>query len=95
MPKVIFQSSAGEKEIEVVAGESLLAAADRAGWQLKAACGGAGSCGLCKIKILESVGELNAPTESECAKLGSLNLRVGERLACQVAVGGNLKFEMP
>lgn len=40
------------KTVEVPAGESLLAAARNAGIPLRSDCGGAGSCGKCKVKVL-------------------------------------------
>ena len=59
---------------------------------LPSACGGGGSCGMCKCQVLEGGGEL-LPTET-----GFINRKMAKehwRLGCQVKVKENLKIHVP
>ena len=59
MPKVRFEPSG--REVELAAGESLLRAAIVAGVHVNASCGGAGSCGKCRVAV-ESGAVATEPT---------------------------------
>jgi Na+-transporting NADH:ubiquinone oxidoreductase subunit F len=54
-------------------------------------CGGSGTCGTCKIKILDGGGEI-LPTE--LSLINRKDAREGIRLACQVPVKGNMELEI-
>jgi len=56
------------------------------------ACGGGGTCGQCKVKILEGGGDMLA-TERSLVKRGEA--RDGVRLSCQVPVKGDMNIEVP
>jgi len=59
---------------------------------IPSACGGKGSCGVCKVKVVEGGGAL-LPTE-----VGHINRgesRTGVRLSCQVKVKSDMKIELP
>lgn len=71
-------------------GENLLQAAISAGVRVYASCGGAGTCGTCKVKI-ES-GEV-ATTRTE--KLSDEEYQQGIRQACQSRVMTNLSVYVP
>lgn len=71
-------------------GENLLQAAISAGVRIYASCGGAGTCGTCKVKI-ES-GEV-ATTRTE--KLSDEEYQQGIRQACQSRVMTNLSVYVP
>lgn len=71
-------------------GENLLQAAISAGVRVYASCGGAGTCGTCKVKI-ES-GEV-ATTRTE--KLSDEEYEQGIRQACQSRVMTNLSVYVP
>ncbi|MBU0653788.1 MAG: NADH:ubiquinone reductase (Na(+)-transporting) subunit F [Gammaproteobacteria bacterium] len=82
----------GEKDLVVQPGSKLLGALAEKGLFVSSACGGGGTCGQCKVKVLEGGGTL-LPTEE-----GHINRRqaaCGERLACQVAVKQDMKIEVP
>ena len=51
-----------EKEVAVPAGGKLLGALASGGIYVSSACGGGGSCGQCRVKVLEGGGEI-LPTE--------------------------------
>lgn len=81
------------RRAEVSAGQSLLEAAQAAGVELEAICGGAGSCGACRLRLMD--GELTPPTPNEEAALGGEGLALGFRLACQAVPLSRVKVEVP
>ena len=58
---------------------------------IPSACGGKGSCGVCKVAVHEGGGSL-LPTEE--AHVNRREAREGVRLACQVKVKQNMKIEI-
>ncbi len=74
-------------------GETLLDAARRAGVALAAICGGAGSCGRCRVRVLS--GDVSAPSATETRSLGAEAVDEGMRLACQVHVYSGVKVYVP
>jgi Na+-transporting NADH:ubiquinone oxidoreductase subunit F len=82
----------GEKELDVESGSTLLSTLGSNGIFLPSACGGGGSCGMCKCQILEGGGEI-LPTET-----GFFSRKQQQekwRLACQVKVKEDMKVEVP
>jgi Na+-transporting NADH:ubiquinone oxidoreductase subunit F len=59
---------------------------------LPSACGGGGTCGECKCRVLEGGGDV-LPTET--SKLNRKQIRDHYRLSCQVPVKNNLKILVP
>ena len=82
----------GERDIAVPVGGKLLNVLTGQSLFLPSACGGGGTCGQCKVRILEGGGEL-LPTEK--VHINKRAAREGERLACQVNVDGDLAIEVP
>lgn len=82
----------GAKKLKVEGGQSLLATLNAEGIFIPSACGGKGSCGLCKIKVSEGAGD---PLPTELAWLNSDELKDSVRLACQVKVRNRLRIRMP
>lgn len=72
-------SKDGKRQITCEEGESILAAYRRQGGAVSAVCGGKGSCGKCKIRLVS--GEL-AVTSADRAAFGEDELRKGYRLSC-------------
>lgn len=70
-------------KLTVPAGDKLLGALVDAGIRLPSACGGKGTCGMCRVEVVAG-GE--APLPVETARLGRRDLAEGARLACQVTV---------
>lgn len=81
-----------KKEIEVSPGVSLLAALAQGGIYLPSACGGGGSCGLCKAKVLEGGGQV-LPTE--LAHLSRRQVKEHWRISCQVKVREPMRVWVP
>lgn len=81
------------KLIDLQAGTNLLAAADQSGIYLEGDCAGKGTCGKCRVRIIE--GETGTPTEAEKKHLSRAELDAGWVLACQRPVSSNLTVEVP
>jgi len=82
----------GEKEITVNGGSSLLSTLSNEKLFLPSACGGGGTCGMCKCQVIEGGGSI-LPTETGffTRKQQMDNWRLG----CQVKVRENMKIEIP
>ena len=82
----------GEKEIEVSSGSSLLSTLANEKIFLPSACGGGGTCAMCRCRVTEGGGNI-LPTE-----VGYFTRREQHdhwRLGCQVKVRENMKIEIP
>ena len=80
------------KKINVKTGETLLNSLSNHKIFIPSACGGTGSCGMCKCKVNEGGGEL-LPTEFGHIKKSERRINI--RLACQVKVRNDIKIEVP
>ncbi len=81
-----------EKTLKAPAGASLLTTLANQEIYIPSACGGKGTCGVCKVKVLEGGGAM-LPTEQSHISRGEA--REGVRLSCQVKVKNDLKIEVP
>lgn len=79
----------GAKSFDVPAGSSLLATLGDCGVHLSSACGGKGSCGQCKVQVLEGGGDM-LPTEA--VHFSRKQVKDHWRLGCQVKVKQDLKL---
>lgn len=81
-----------EKTITVNPGSSLLSTLADNNILLPSACGGGGTCAMCKCKVYEGGGEV-LPTETN--HLNRKQVADHLRLACQVKVKENMKIQIP
>ena len=81
------------RRIEVEPGTNLLEAAQRAGIEMVASCGGLGICSTCKVSIVQ--GRVTVPTETELEELGREQIAAGFRLACQTEPLEDVRVEIP
>jgi Na+-transporting NADH:ubiquinone oxidoreductase subunit F len=81
-----------EKSIQVPTGATLLAALAKNDILLPSACGGKGSCGVCKCKVTEGGRDI-LPTE--LAHLSRQEKFDNIRLACQLKVKEDMKIRIP
>ncbi len=84
--------NAGEREMEVEGGQSLLSALYENDIFIPSACGGRGSCSYCKVTVLSGGGPV-LPTETPY--LSRAEVRANMRLACQVKVRKDLELRIP
>ncbi|CAB1079512.1 hypothetical protein JY97_13355 [Alkalispirochaeta odontotermitis] len=85
-----------DRKITAENGQTLLEVLIGAGIFLRTDCGGKGSCGKCRVKIVAGATEGAAPVdESELKILGQSEFSKGVRLACRLAISGNIKLKIP
>lgn len=82
----------GDSDLEVAAGSKLLGTLADQGIFIPSACGGGGTCGQCKVAVLEGGGSL-LPTEA--STISKREAAEHQRLACQVTVDGDLDIHVP
>ena len=91
MAKVIFQlEGAGCVEIEANIGDNLLELARRANVAIDAPCSGNGSCGKCRVQLLEG----NVDTIPS-RHISPEEFDAGWRLSCNCKVTGDCKVLVP
>ena len=81
-----------DKAIETEAGGTLLSTLSNAGVMLPSACGGGGTCGVCKCQVTAGGGDI-LPTEQS-----HINYRESKedwRLSCQVKVREDMEIVVP
>jgi Na+-transporting NADH:ubiquinone oxidoreductase subunit F len=81
----------GEKLIEVPAGDTLLNTLSSQKIFIPSACGGGGTCGVCKVHVHDGGGSI-LPTEKTHVSRGEE--REGCRLSCQVKVKQDMHLEI-
>ena len=81
-----------EKPLQVSGTPTLLSALSNEEIFLPSACGGSGSCGMCKCEVIEGGGSI-LPTE--LAHLSRKDKLAGKRLSCQLKVKENLGIKVP
>ena len=75
------------------AGQSVFDCARQSGIDLVSLCGGAGTCGKCKVQIV--AGDVSEPLQSEEETLSAEELSNGYRLACQAYPKSELVLTVP
>ena len=81
-----------DREFQVPAGAKLLTALSSVGLYLPGGCGGKGTCGQCRVKVLAGGGPM-LPTES--ALIGRKEAADHVRLGCQVTVREDVRVRIP
>jgi len=84
--------NAGERTYTVEGGQTLLSALAENKLFVPSACGGQGTCGYCKAKVLNDIGPI-LPTEE--TQLTRLEKKQNVRLACQIKVKADMRIEVP
>ena len=91
MAKVIFQlEGAGEVTIEANIGDNLLELARRANVAIDAPCSGNGSCGKCRVQLLE--GQLETVPSRH---ISDEEFSAGWRLSCNCKIAGDCTVLVP
>jgi Na+-transporting NADH:ubiquinone oxidoreductase subunit F len=81
-----------EDELEVDPGNTILSTLSNSGVYLPSACGGGGTCGMCKCQVFEGGGTI-LPTET-----GFFSRKEAQnywRLGCQVKIRNDMKIGVP
>jgi Na+-transporting NADH:ubiquinone oxidoreductase subunit F len=82
----------GKREITVKGGKPLLSALREEKIFIPSACGGRGTCGVCKVKVLDGAGAILA---TETPFMTKEEIAGNVRLSCQVKVRNDLAIEIP
>lgn len=80
------------KVVFALKGTKIIEAAARAGITLNTPCGGRGTCGKCRVRVIDNP---CPPTEAETRALTESELAGGIRLACQSCICGASVIEIP
>ena len=91
-PVKIIINGDTENPVEVAAGSTLLTTLSNQSMFLPSACGGGGTCAMCKCQVFEGGGDV-LPTE--VGHLSRQDQKDGVRLACQVKVKQDMKIGIP
>lgn len=81
-----------DTKLKISGNPTLLSALSQKDIFLPSACGGSGSCGMCKCEVIEGGGSI-LPTE--LAHLSRKDKLAGKRLSCQLKVKDNLEIKIP
>ncbi len=81
-----------EKELTVNSGSTLLTTLSQEGIYLPSACGGGGTCAMCKCQVLDGAGDI-LPTE--VGYFSRKEIQEKWRLSCQVKVKADLDIRVP
>jgi Na+-transporting NADH:ubiquinone oxidoreductase subunit F len=82
----------GRKELVGAPGDRLHHVLLQGGVPIPSACGGAGTCGLCVVHVASGGG---LPLALEADRFTRREIAQGARLACQVALKGDLEVQVP
>ncbi|MBU0678678.1 MAG: NADH:ubiquinone reductase (Na(+)-transporting) subunit F [Verrucomicrobia bacterium] len=82
----------GKKTLKIQPGTTLLSALSSQDVFLPSACGGGGTCAMCRCHVLEGGGEI-LPTET--GYISKAQAKEGMRLGCQVKVKNDMKIVVP
>ena len=89
--EVTISINDGKKDVRAQSGKSLLATLADGGVHLSSACGGKGSCGQCKVQVLEGGGDM-LPTEA--VHFTRKQIKDHWRLGCQVKVKSDMNIHL-
>lgn len=90
--EVTIDINDGKKKIRIKPGSTLLSSLAGEKVYLPSACGGGGTCAMCKCRVLEGGGSI-LPTET--GYIGKKDAKDGMRLGCQVKVKEDMKISIP
>ncbi len=82
----------GERHLSIPVGVKLMQGLAEEGILVASACGGGGTCGQCRVQVLEGGGAI-LPTETSL--ISKREAADHERLSCQVAVKQDMKIHVP
>ncbi len=82
----------GEKQLDIIGGKPLLSVLRDEKVFIPSACGGRGTCGVCKVKVIDGGGPVLA---TETPFLTKEEQADNVRLSCQVKVRNDMAIEIP
>lgn len=92
MYKILIQKGNEKDKIEISEGVNLYSELAKKKLIDAAPCGGKGTCGKCKVEIIENCPE---PTEEDFEYLSQYEIDKGIRLACEINVKSDMVVNLP
>ncbi len=89
---VVIDINKGKRKVQVKGGAPLLMSLSELEIFIPSACGGRGSCGACKVRVLSDVGP-HLPTELPYMSKNEIDQNI--RLSCQIKLKKNIEIEIP
>jgi ferredoxin len=83
VPRVTITGDGEPVVVELPAGSTLFEAGAKVSAGIDTACVGKGTCGLCRVKIVDGAPSLNPYTDEERKHLGNVYHITKVRLACR------------
>jgi 2Fe-2S ferredoxin len=80
--------------VEFREGDTVLEALLRAELPINHSCGGNGSCGTCRVRVLRGLQELHSMNDVESEMAADRSFAPNERLACQIMPRESLEIEI-
>jgi 2Fe-2S ferredoxin len=93
MPMVTFLPSREAREVRD--GSTIAAAARRTGVRIGQSCDGEGTCGECKVRVMEGDRNLSPVSQMERMLMEEKEFLRNERAACLVRIRGDVTLEIP
>ncbi|MBN2301689.1 MAG: DUF4445 domain-containing protein [Lentisphaerae bacterium] len=90
--KITFQPSG--RSVFALPGTLLMEAVGRTGIALQTPCGGRGTCGKCRVRILDAQAHC-PPSAADKRMLSEEQIQQGYRLACQAYINHSMTVEIP
>ena len=75
---------------EILAGATVLAAANGVQAPIGQSCSGDGICGWCRIRVVDGLDQLAPPSTLESALMRKMDFAPNERAACMAEVRGDV-----
>lgn len=94
-PTIAIKFLPCNKIVDASQDETLLDAGLRAGIDIPTSCGGSGTCGTCRVLVLEGLDKLPPRNEIETDFAADRNFASNERLSCQNFPVTGLVIEVP
>jgi len=91
-PEIAVTFEPQGKKVFVLSGTKIIEAAALAGAALNLPCGGQGTCGKCKVRVVDNPCD---PTDTERKTLDREELDSGVRLACQSCICASTTIDIP
>jgi uncharacterized 2Fe-2S/4Fe-4S cluster protein (DUF4445 family) len=92
MPVVQFFPSRESREVKD--GSTIIAAARRSGVRIGQSCDGEGTCGECRVRVMEGDRNLSPVSQLERLLMEQKEFSQDERAACLVCIRGDVTLEV-
>lgn len=94
-PTILIKFLPGEQNVDASHGETILAAGLRGKVQIPHSCGGNGTCGTCRVWVIEGLDQLPQRNEVEQEMADDRMFSENERLCCQNYAVSGLVLKIP